>query len=225
MAAALLFRLARYARRLPALFLLACVASPGMAQIGAFSGQAVDDSTSLPLPRLKVYLIDEKRDIAGSADTDDRGLFTIPHSKAGVFQLFFVRSPKLAVLAPADSVSADSVVERIYKLRFASDQPRDSIFFEYQVHVPARVAPGYQLQPKYPRELEQTRVEGTVVVQYIVDTTGHAEMRSVKRVKAADERFFQAVVDALRLARFTPAMINGHKVRQRVQQSFEFLAP
>jgi len=216
---------ATLSRLVPALFLLVSVASPGVAQSGEFSGQAVDDSTSLPLPRLKIYLLDDRRDIVGTAETDNRGLFTIPHSKGGVFQLFFVRSPTLGVLAPADSVSADSVIERIYKLRFAPNQPPDSVYFEFQVQVPVKIAPGYELQPRYPRELERTGVEGTVVVQFVVDTTGHAEMRTLKPVRPADEHFLRAVVDALRIARFTPATVNGHKVRQLVQQTFEFRVP
>lgn len=220
----LLFSASRWGACLATLsFLLTFHAPTGLAQAGFFSGQAVDASTSAPLSQIKVYLLSDNR-VAGTAQTDGRGLFTIPHPTAGVFRLFFVRSLMLPVLGPVDTVTADSVIERLYKLHFEPIQ-FDSTFLEFQVERPAKVAPGFQFKPKYPRELEGREINGTVVVQYVVDTTGRADMRSVKKVNRADDQFYRAVLDALPLVRFIPATIMGHKVRQLVQQTFEFQFP
>jgi TonB family protein len=217
------FGTARPGARIAALWLLLFHAPTALAQSGFFSGQAVDASTSAPLSQIKVYLLSENR-VAGAAETDNRGLFTIPHGQAGVFRLFFVRSLMMPVLGPADTVSADSVIERQYKLNF-EPMRFDSTFLEFQVEVPVKVAPGFQFRPKYPRELEGRGINGAVVVQFVVDTTGRADMRSVKKVNRADDQFYRAVLDALPLARFTPAILMGHKVRQLVQQTFEFQSP
>jgi protein TonB len=65
-------------------------------------------------------------------------------------------------------------------------------------------------------------VEGEVLAQFIVDTTGRAEINSWKVLKASHELFAQAVKSALPGMRFIPAEVGGKKVKQLVQQPFTF---
>jgi protein TonB len=65
-------------------------------------------------------------------------------------------------------------------------------------------------------------VEGEVLAQFVVDTTGHYEEGSFKVLKSSHELFTQAVRDALPQLRFNPAEAGGAKVRQLVQQPFTF---
>ncbi|MEP7380357.1 MAG: energy transducer TonB [Gemmatimonadota bacterium] len=99
----------------------------------------------------------------------------------------------------------------------ASDQP----FFEFQVEKPVQALPGGS-QPRYPDILRQAGVEGEVLAQFIVDTTGRAEMNSYKVLKTSHELFGVAVKNALQGMRFIPAEVGGRKVRQLVQQPFSF---
>ncbi len=97
------------------------------------------------------------------------------------------------------------------------DQP----LFEFQVEKPVTALPGGPT-PRYPDILRQAGVEGEVLAQFVVDTTGRAEMGSFKVLKTSHELFGTAVKNALPGMRFIPAEVGGRKVRQLVQQPFAF---
>jgi protein TonB len=98
-----------------------------------------------------------------------------------------------------------------------TDQP----YFEFQVEKQVSTAPGSP-QPRYPDMLKSANVEGEVLAQFVVDTTGRAEMNTFKVLKSSHELFTQAVRNALGNMKFYPAEIGGRKVKQMVQQPFTF---
>ena len=98
-----------------------------------------------------------------------------------------------------------------------SDQP----YFEFQVEKPVVPAPG-SAQPRYPDMLRQAGVEGEVLAQFVVDTTGKAEPGSLKILKSSHDMFVQSVKNALPEMKFIPAEVGGRKVKQLVQQPFSF---
>lgn len=76
--------------------------------------------------------------------------------------------------------------------------------------------------PPYPPSLLQRRMEGSVAVQYIVDTTGFADTTSIVVLSTTHPEFARSVRSTLPLMRFRPAVMNTRKVRQLVQQLFTF---
>jgi len=98
---------------------------------------------------------------------------------------------------------------------------QDQPFFEFQVEKPVTALPG-SAPPRYPDILRQAGVEGEVLAQFVVDTTGRAEMGSFKVLKTSHDLFGVAVKNALPGMRFIPAEVGGRKVRQLVQQPFSF---
>ena len=98
-----------------------------------------------------------------------------------------------------------------------SDQP----YFEFQVEKPVVPAPG-STSPRYPDMLRQAGVEGEVLAQFVVDTTGRAEANSLKILKSSHDLFIQSVRNALPQMKFIPAEVGGRKVKQLVQQPFTF---
>jgi protein TonB len=98
-----------------------------------------------------------------------------------------------------------------------SDQP----YFEFQVEKPVVPAPG-SISPRYPDMLRQAGVEGEVLAQFVVDTTGKAEPGSLKILKSSHDMFIQSVKNALPQMKFIPAEVGGRKVKQLVQQPFTF---
>jgi protein TonB len=70
--------------------------------------------------------------------------------------------------------------------------------------------------------LRSANVEGEVLAQFVVDTTGRVEPNSIKILKSSHDLFTNAVQQALRTARYYPAEIGGRKVKQLVQQPFNF---
>jgi protein TonB len=77
-------------------------------------------------------------------------------------------------------------------------------------------------RPRYPPVLQSAGIAGSVDVQYVVDTTGHAEPASWKVMKSTNKQFEQPAREAIMKGVFKPARIKGQAVRQLVQQRIAF---
>jgi protein TonB len=78
-------------------------------------------------------------------------------------------------------------------------------------------------EPRYPATLRAAGVQGRVVVQFVVDTLGHAELGELQVLETAHPLFVDAVREALARYRFSVGEAAGRKVRTRVQLPFEFI--
>jgi protein TonB len=76
--------------------------------------------------------------------------------------------------------------------------------------------------PRYPPVLQSAGIAGSVDVQYIVDTTGHAEPSSFKVLKSTHQAFEEPAREAIMKGVFKPAKFRGKLVRQLVQQRISF---
>jgi len=76
--------------------------------------------------------------------------------------------------------------------------------------------------PRYPAALRAAAIEGEVLAQYVVDTTGRVEPGSWKVLRASHDGFREAAREAVEAGRFKPARIAGRPVRQLVQQTIRF---
>jgi TonB family protein len=96
-----------------------------------------------------------------------------------------------------------------------------TVYFDFQVEKPVAPAQGTAF-PRYPDILRSASVEGQVVVQFVVDTTGQIDGTTFKVVTSSHALFTASVRNAIPAMRFTPAEIRGVKVKQLVQQPFVF---
>jgi protein TonB len=94
-------------------------------------------------------------------------------------------------------------------------------YYEFQVEKPVQQIPGTGA-PRYPDALRSSGVEGEVQAQFVVDENGKAETGTFKVLKATNDLFASAVRSALPNMRFYAAEVGGKKVKQLVQQSFQF---
>lgn len=97
----------------------------------------------------------------------------------------------------------------------------DQTYYEYQVEKQVSPTPGNS-PPRYPDMLRSANVEGEVTAQFVVDTSGRAEMSTFKVIKSSHDLFTNAVRNALSNMRFYPAEVGGRKVKQLVQMPFQF---
>jgi protein TonB len=97
-------------------------------------------------------------------------------------------------------------------------------YFEFQVEKPAEMLSDSP-KPRYPSVLESSGIAGEVQAQFVVNSSGKADMDQFKVLKSTNELFTQAVKSVLPRMRFSPAMIGGKPVNQLVQQSFQFAVP
>jgi protein TonB len=76
--------------------------------------------------------------------------------------------------------------------------------------------------PSYPESMLKRRIEGSVIVQYVVDTLGRADTLTFRVISATHADFARAVKNTLPYMRFHPAVMANRLVPQLVQQPFAF---
>ena len=79
--------------------------------------------------------------------------------------------------------------------------------------------------PTYPRQLLEARIEGTVVLEAVIDTLGHPEPQSIRVLMSTNRAFESAAKDAMRRALYQPGRVQGHRVRVLVRQPVRFALP
>jgi len=94
-------------------------------------------------------------------------------------------------------------------------------YFEFQVEKQAQALPG-NLAPRYPEMLRTAQLDGDVIAQFVVDTTGRADMQTLKIIRSTHDLFTAAVRTALAEWKFEAAQVGGKKVKQLIQLPFEF---
>lgn len=94
-------------------------------------------------------------------------------------------------------------------------------YFEFQVEKPVVQVPG-TASPRYPEVLRSSGVEGEVQAQFVVSEEGRADPSTLKILKSSNDLFSSAVRNALPQMRFYAAEVGGKKVKQLVQQTFQF---
>jgi periplasmic protein TonB len=94
------------------------------------------------------------------------------------------------------------------------------VFLEAQLDDP--VQPISIPTPRYPPVLQSAGIAGAVDLQYVVDTTGHAEPGSFKVLKTTHPAFVEPAKEAISKGVFKPAKFKGQPVRQLVQQRISF---
>lgn len=84
----------------------------------------------------------------------------------------------------------------------------------------------HQPSPRYPPVLQQAGIEGRVLVEFVIDTSGHMEGSSLRVLESSNPGFDAAAGETVRHSVFRPARVRGMPVRQRTVQSIVFrIAP
>jgi TonB family protein len=76
--------------------------------------------------------------------------------------------------------------------------------------------------PTYPDLLRQAGIQGRVVLEAVVDTTGRVLSQSISVVSATNPGFVAPARRALEATLFRPARVGGTTVRMRVRIPYEF---
>lgn len=97
----------------------------------------------------------------------------------------------------------------------------DGIFHENAVDRAVSPRPGNPA-PAYPDQLRSSGLQGTVIVRFVVDTSGAVEPSSVTILETTHAAFAAAVRAWLPRTRYVAAELAGRRVRQLVQQRVEF---
>jgi hypothetical protein len=115
---------------------------------------------------------------------------------------------------PKKPVTATMLAEMVESLK---------IYTPEQVDIAARGDSLSRPQPAYPEALLFTGVPGHVLAEFVVDTLGHVELETFGVISSTNPQFTAAVQRVLSDWAYAPAMLNGKRVRQLVQQPFSFV--
>jgi hypothetical protein len=152
------------------------------------------------------------------------------------------RARDAAFMVWPDDLTGDSVIVRLSLWPEHAQSPygeKHTKFAVFSLNEPEQspVLPlPVQRVPHYPRELEWSRVGGSVLSMFVVDTAGRVEPQTIRDLLPdgkpipggdahAHELFARSVKSWLRDVRFHPARIGTCAVEKRVQLPLKFKAP
>ena len=76
--------------------------------------------------------------------------------------------------------------------------------------------------PRYPEMLRQAGIEGIVLLEFVIDTTGHVEEESIKVLQSTNRAFDGPARDVIRRSLYRPGRVRGQAVRVLVSQQIGF---
>jgi hypothetical protein len=92
-----------------------------------------------------------------------------------------------------------------------------------EVDTAARADSAGVVEPFYPDSLFAFRVNGEVLAQFVVDTTGQVLIETFKAVSSTHPAFTESVRRSLRRSKFRPAILAGRPVRQVMVLPYRFV--
>lgn len=199
------------------LALMSSVSSLGAQTV---AGRVLDRQSKVPLDRVAIVLVADTgaaSHTVANTTTDSLGVFYIDAPSAGVYRLRFT-TPSDTLVTDFLALKHDELLQREYLLQTRIPN-RVYLVFEIEKQV---VSSPHNRPPIYPPALSNSNVHGQVLVQFVVDTTGKAEMDTFKVLESSDVLFNSAVRHAVTDYEFEPATIAHRKVKQLVQMPFCF---
>jgi TonB family protein len=120
--------------------------------------------------------------------------------------------PRLNPLILVATLATAGLSRSVHAQEGAGDQSRSSQLPQLMTAV----------NPIYPDSLKDLGIEGTVILQAAIDTSGQVDRSTVKVVKSLQPDLDQACVEALVASRFAPATYGGRPVRVVMQIPYTF---
>jgi TonB family protein len=201
-------------------FLFAALLLPTAIGAQTVVGRVIERDSQRPAQKVTVAIIRDTGSISASVartETDSLGDFLLVVPAPGQYRLSFSVRDQVTFIVPVFTLAADQVIQR----EFVIPMLRSGAFTEFDVERPVEMLPGND-PPEYPEALRKARVQGDVLVQFVVDSTGNAVMSTVKFLRSSHIEFTWATRDAIRKMRFVPAELHQRKVSQVVLMPFQF---
>lgn len=76
--------------------------------------------------------------------------------------------------------------------------------------------------PRYPEMLRQAGIEGIVLLEFVIDTSGHVEVETLKVLQSTNRAFEGPAKDVISRSLYRPGRVRGQAVRVLVSQQIGF---
>jgi len=180
------------------------------------AGKIIDRDQKTAVWPASVELLGQADSVVQAGGTARDGTFSFMVPSAGMYRVRIIAQRATKFVSEPIKVADGEYVAR----EFALDLSRRP-YQEYEVDahvVPLMGSP----QPRYPEDMRQQGISGCALAEFVVDSTGHAEIGTLRFLAFSRREFARAVADGLPRIRFAPAELRGQKVRQVVTQPFTF---
>lgn len=172
------------------------------------------------LDRLAVYLVPPDLP-SGNASPQGEAAFAAVRSRAGTAARAPLARPTTDTPNPNASRGELPLLSAVALQAATRPRAADHALTELEVDSAAVRDPA-SAAPEYPPALLKRGFEGFAAVLYVVDTLGTVDTVTYRVIAASHPDFAGAVRRALPEMHFRPALQQGHRVRQLVQQTFRF---
>jgi TonB family protein len=185
------------------------IAAPLQSQ-GLVGGFAVDSATGMRLPCVDVALEDTTGRVVARTQTATDGMFQFDAPARGAYRYKFSVWHHHAVVGPTELLDPASEQARIYQISFSNDPEQSlKLWPDTTDSPPGPPRDRSKARIRYPQELYTKGIEGTVIVQYAVDSLGLVHGPSIRVIRATDPRFEPAVTAFLQDVQLEPARRGG----------------
>lgn len=184
------------------------------------AGRVLDRQSKRPLGDVTVVLLADTGNLAHAAAraaTDSSGTFYLDAPSPGVYELVFTTTTG-TLLSSHLALEQGEVAQREFLL---DTHVPERAYTAFEVMRQVRPSP-HNRPPRYPETMRNGNIQGEVLVQFVVDTTGKPEMSTLKVLRSSHPDFLMAVKSVLPSYEFEPAILMNRKVPQIVQMPFEF---
>ena len=183
-------------------------------------GQVLQLDTKIPLAGAAVALVVDSARVVASASASPAGAFYLDAPGAGTYRLVVLVSGG-SFVSPSVQLDAGKTVEKYFSV---PDVPATfaATLFARDVTKPATPVPGNRA-PVYPAGLAEEGVRATISTMFVVNEVGQPDLATLRVLNTTpNERFVEAIRDALQRTRFVPARKDEEWVPQVVQYTYDF---
>ena len=183
-------------------------------------GQVVQLDTKKPLGGAAVALVDDSARVVASTSASSEGAFYLDAPGAGSYRLVLLVAGG-SFVSPIVQLEAGKTVEKLFSV---PDVPTTfaATLFARDVTKPATLIPGSPA-PVYPAGLAEAGIRALISTMFVVDAVGQPDLATLRVLNTGtDERFVEAIRDALPRTRFVPAKKGDEWVPQVVQFTYDF---
>ena len=190
------------------------LAAPTHAQTSV-AGRVIHRAKQTPIPDVSVELLGVRDTVLATGISTHDGAFVLEAPTGGTYRVRLTAPGAEAFVSDSIKVADDEYAAHAFAI-----DPKPRAFLEIEVERPAVLTS--RLTVKYPDDLRSRYVSGCVVVQFVVDTTGRADMSTFRVLEASHPEFAQAVREGLPGLRYRPGELGKRKVRQVMEAPFDF---
>ena len=183
-------------------------------------GQVLQLDTKKPLAGAAVALVDDSARVVASASASAEGAFYLDAPGAGSYRLVVLVAGG-SFVSPSVQLDAGKTIEKYFSV---PDVPPTfaATLFARDVTKPATPVPGNSA-PAYPAGLAEEGIRATISTMFVVNELGQPDLATFRVLNTSpNERFVEAIRDALQRTRFVPAKKDDEWVSQVVQYTYDF---